>query len=539
MVFQPKSPYGMALPEDKPLLFWKDEKHQLCLCIPHKMAKQILELAHDKENHYGLAKTYAHLTSAFYFPKLLKLLKLLESYIAHCPKCAINRTLRHKPYGDAQVIETPNCPLHTITMDFILSLPPARCFAHGDELFDTILTLTDKFTKAIKLVIGKGTYNAADWARRYWQSVYPDWGFPSAIISDRDPKFLSLFWTELFRQAKMDLLTSTAYHPQMDGQSERTNQSVEIALRYYIGLHQNDWPEAIDTVQAAMNTAMSATTKKSPFQLLYGFNPRHVLELVADSGRQDDWVTMREIYRKEATTAIKIAQTAMAAQMDKKLKPLSLAVGDKAYLRLHHGYSLPSTVKAKISQQRVGPFEVTRVIGKNAYQLALPPLWKVWPVISAVFLEPAMKGFDPFERTIPPPPSIVQEGDTPDNMSYEVSAVVKKRFNKRSKSIEYLLRWKGYGAEHDQWFPEDELEHCQDVVRDYEHATGNTEWRSKFLANKSPATVEFSVDPDIDLNQSETPSNITIQRDVEDQFSTPAQGPVTLLRRSTRLQSKA
>jgi hypothetical protein len=135
MVSRPKSPYAMLLPEDNPLLFWKDEKQQFRLCIPRAMAKQILELAHDKENHYGLAKTYARLTASYYFPKLLK---LLESYIAHCPKCAINRTLRHRPYGDAQPIETESEPLYTLTMDFILGLPPSRRFSHGDELFDTI-----------------------------------------------------------------------------------------------------------------------------------------------------------------------------------------------------------------------------------------------------------------------------------------------------------------------------------------------------------------------------------------------------------------
>jgi hypothetical protein len=454
-------------------------------------------------------------------------------------------------------------------MDFILGLPPSRRFSHGDELFDTILTTTDKFTKAIKLVLCKGTYDAVDWARKYWQCIYPDWGFPFGIISDRDPKFLSAFWSELFRLAGTKLLTSTAYHPQTDGQSERTNQSVEIALRYYVSHRQDDWADSIDEIQASMNTAVSATTKKSPFQLLYGFNPRHLLEAVAGSRTQNDWVTMREIYRKEATTAIKIAQSAMAAQMDKKHTPLVLAVGDKAYLRLHHGYSLPSTVKAKISQQRVGPFEVIHVVGKNAYTLALPSSWKVWPVISAVFLEPAMKVPDPFERTLPPPPPVIQEGDTPDNVSYEVSAVVKKRYNKRKKSIEYLLRWKGYGAEHDQWFPEIELEHCQDLVKDYEMATGNTEWKSRFLSNaessvvdvessvappvperESPVTApavgngpnesteiaEPSFDPILDLSQSEPPPNSAAQDNLLD---ASAKGPVTLLRRSTRLERKA
>jgi Integrase core domain. len=85
------------------------------------------------------------------------------------------------------------------------------------KLFDSILTVTDKFTKAVRLIPGKDTYTAVDWAMRYWQCVYPDWGLPTAFISDRDPKFLSEFWKTLFRRAGTKILASTAYHPQTMG----------------------------------------------------------------------------------------------------------------------------------------------------------------------------------------------------------------------------------------------------------------------------------------------------------------------------------
>jgi hypothetical protein len=147
-------------------------------------------------------------------------------------------------------------------MDFVLGLAPSRRFSHGDELFDTILTITDKFTKAVKPLVGKNTYSAEDWATRYWQAVYPAWGLLAAIISDRDPKFLSQFWKGLFEKAGTKLLTSTAYHPQTDGQSERTNQTFEVALRNYVNIHQTNWADLTDLVEASINTAISATTKK-------------------------------------------------------------------------------------------------------------------------------------------------------------------------------------------------------------------------------------------------------------------------------------
>ena len=61
-----------------------------------------------------------------------------------------------------------------------------------------------------------------------------DWGIPKVIISDRDPKFLSELWNTLFKSLNVSLLYSTAYHPQTDGASERTNQTSEIALCFYL-----------------------------------------------------------------------------------------------------------------------------------------------------------------------------------------------------------------------------------------------------------------------------------------------------------------
>ena len=162
----------------------------------------------------------------------------------------MNRTLRDKSHGLLKLIESKPIPFHTLTIDFILALPPSRRFGHGDELYDTVMTATDKFTKAVRLIPGKSTYAAPDWAAMYWQAVYLDWGFPSAIFSDHDAKFLSEFWKTLFDKAGTKILTSTAYHPETDGQSERTNQTIEIVLRYYVSARQHNWADALDVVQA-------------------------------------------------------------------------------------------------------------------------------------------------------------------------------------------------------------------------------------------------------------------------------------------------
>lgn len=87
--------------------------------------------------------------------------------------------------------------------------------------------MTDKFSKSVKLVPGKETWSAKEWAVALWDNVVRHWGLPRAIISDRDPKFTSAFWREVMEECRVILRLTTAYNPRSDGQSERMNRVVK------------------------------------------------------------------------------------------------------------------------------------------------------------------------------------------------------------------------------------------------------------------------------------------------------------------------
>ena len=132
----------------------------------------------------------------------------MRDFIKECPECKIFQTRRHAPYGSLQPIDAPPTPFHTISIDFILALPLT-----ADGL-DCVLSVTCKLSKRITLIPGKNTWTAKQWADALIERLWiANWGMPKVIISDRDRKFLSGLWTQLFKRLGASLIYSAAYHP--------------------------------------------------------------------------------------------------------------------------------------------------------------------------------------------------------------------------------------------------------------------------------------------------------------------------------------
>ena len=108
-------------------------------------------------------------------------------------------------------------------------------------------------------------------------------GVPEIIVSDRDPRFVSDFWGSLFRLLGTQLNISTAFHPQTDGQTERTNRQLEQVLRHYVNAQHTNWDELLAIAEFSINSHVSAATGFTPFFLDTGMHPRIPLSLAAQS----------------------------------------------------------------------------------------------------------------------------------------------------------------------------------------------------------------------------------------------------------------
>ena len=192
---------------------------------PEEMAPELLQCYHDSPTagHPGITKTLWQLIKDYWWPDVRK---FVQQYIQGCGTCQQNKAITHPNQPPLNPI-TPGTelePFKTISVDLIVKLPKSKGYG-------SILTITDQgSTKAVILLPCKEAMSAEELAEEYKAKAFPYIGLPSKLISDRDMWFTSKLFKELCQQLGIRQNLSSAYHPQTDGESERTNQSVEVAL---------------------------------------------------------------------------------------------------------------------------------------------------------------------------------------------------------------------------------------------------------------------------------------------------------------------
>ena len=194
----------------------------------------------------------------------------VKEYVAGCAVCQQTKTITRRNQPPLQPI-TPEehlLPFATMSVDFMVKLPESK----GN---DTILTVTDQgCTKVVILVPCREDMGAEAIAELFKEWVFPYIGVPMWLISDRDTRFTSSWFKELCCILGIAQNLSTAYHPQTDGQSERTNQTMEGLPRIFCNCQANDWAEWLSVVQYIINSRPSSTTKRAPYELWMGHIPR-------------------------------------------------------------------------------------------------------------------------------------------------------------------------------------------------------------------------------------------------------------------------
>jgi hypothetical protein len=234
-----------------------------------KAKRHIIQSHHDSpvHGHPGISKTIQLTEQLYWWPRMR--VDIME-YVKGCADCQRHKVNTRPTKAPLQPIypKAETTPFETVALDFIVKLPISQGF-------DSILTVTDQgCTKAAIFIPCNEDITAEETAALYIKHVFAHFGLPTKVISNQDPRFMSKFIQAACKVTGVKHAPSTAYHPRTDGQSERSNQWLETAIRFITDQKQKNWAPYLPIAQFAHNNWPSDTTRKSPFFLLMGFNPR-------------------------------------------------------------------------------------------------------------------------------------------------------------------------------------------------------------------------------------------------------------------------
>jgi len=374
---------------------WRDSKDRLV--IPTKeLGNKVLHACHDTvfSGHFGAQRTKNLVQRLFFWPNMNK---HITDYCDSCIKCQAVKPLNRAPAGALRPLQVPTGKWTDVTVDMITDLPVSK---YG---FDSILVFVDRLTKMTHIVPTTKTMDSEEFCRLLARDVIRLHGAPLSLLSDRG----SIFHSRYARTWTSNMGTwqrfSSAYHPQTDGQTERTNRVLEDVLRCFAETNQTNWDTYLPMAEFAMNNAPNESTRQTPFMLNYGVNPRHPdiiqlvklhhnhitasnvhlrhLQLNAVAAMQS---TFREVPNvpaasdfsqamKDAIAHTKVllesARKRMKDTADKnRTTNISFEEGDMVMLATKHLKLLTGGCN-KLLPRYVGPFKITAVINPVAYRL--------------------------------------------------------------------------------------------------------------------------------------------------------------------------
>ncbi|WVZ94686.1 hypothetical protein U9M48_040551 [Paspalum notatum var. saurae] len=398
------------------------------ICIPNIKFVRDLILKEAYETAYsiypGSEKIYQDLKQKFWWYGMKR---EVAEYVALCDVCQRVKAEHQKPAGLLQPLKIPEWKWEEIGMDFIVGLP------HTQSSFDSIWVVVDRLTKVAHFIPVKTTYSGAKLVELYMSRIVCLHRVPKKIVSNRGTQFTSHFGKRLHESMDTKLNFSSAYHPQTDGQTERTNQILEDMLRACAIQYGTSWDKSLPRCRTPLHWDQPG--KK---QL---FGP----EIVEDAERQ-----VRMIREN-----LRIAQTRQKSYADHRRRDLEFAVGDYVYLKVSPICGLRRfKVKGKLAPRYIGPFKIIDRKGKVAYQLELlDRLSGVHDVFHVSQLKKCLR--------VPEEQLQVDDLNVQDDLTYTEHLVqileMAERTTRNTVTKMCKVKWSHHTAEEATWEREDDL----------------------------------------------------------------------------------
>ena len=360
-----------------------------------------------------------------------------------------------------QSLAIPRRPGTHYALDFVTHLP----FSSREE-YDALLVIVDRFSKRVWLIPTWATATAEVTAMLFLKHIIYENGIALEIVSDRDSKFTSKFWTSFHAHLGTALKLSSARHQATDGQTERMIAFVEEALRMSITYKQNNWVKLLPKIQFSINSTPSKATGLSPYYIEKG---RHaVTNLDRDNILRrgdstdpdiDEFVAGIHNIEHEVRERLELTRQWMERDADKRRRNITASLKPGAYAYLStKGITMPvdkDRKSSKLRQLYYGPYKILKQLSPVSFQLQLPAASRIHDVFHCSLLKPASDSHELGVRG-------TQLPNATDSGEYEVEKILTKRGEENH--IQYLIKWKGFPMEDCSWEPASNLKNSKRIL---------------------------------------------------------------------------
>lgn len=347
------------------LLYRQRPDATYALVIPAKCVNKVLISCHDTPQaaHFGFARVYAMAKAHFFWPKMRAQIK---RYVASCPGCQRRKIRNKQRQGLIKPLPIAGEVFDFVGIDLIGPLPPTK------EGHTMVLVATDNLSKyAITVPLKNGLSNSI--CHALTNHLIAIHGCPKVILSDRGANLIGEECRDFFRQYGIRRRLTSAHHPQTNGQTERFNRTLKVALTHFVNENQNDWHDFLHSVTFAYNITEHSVTKIPPFELVFGRAPRIPIDNLLGRDQFIDpnrpaagWASSEAI--KKMRSLILANQQANKRRLDKRLSVCTFKEGDKVVIERPTLGRTPGLTK-KLSYTYVGPYKIVRKISDLSFEI--------------------------------------------------------------------------------------------------------------------------------------------------------------------------